>query len=138
MHCLLRQHALLEEINIAVGIARHKTILCRRWLVILRLPMAKDLERLIFNDGASELRGGKSIVEVVFYKFISDESTYLIPLRTSLDNLVGLLAQPHHTRALEPYVPGVQQMHTIAGVDRLAAYETQRGRIGRIDTLEFE
>lgn len=65
-------------------------------------------------------------------------SVYLIPLGTRLDNLVGLLSELDHARTLQPNVSGVQQMHTVTGVDSLAAYKTQCGCICGIDTLEFE
>lgn len=71
MHRLLGQHALLEQLHIAIGIARHQTVLCRGRLVILCLPIAKDLKRLILDDSASELeRETYSIVYTVLYIYL--------------------------------------------------------------------
>lgn len=56
MHCFLGQHACLEEFHISIGIPWHHSIFgCGRFIV-LRLPIAKDLQRLILDDAACELQ----------------------------------------------------------------------------------
>lgn len=56
MHRLLWQHAVLKELNIAVGISRHYSILCSWGLVFLSLPIPEDFQWLVLNNSARELK----------------------------------------------------------------------------------
>lgn len=113
---LLRQHLRLEELHIAVRIARHHAILSSRRIVRLRLPVAENLQRLRLQAAI----GAR------------------IPARPSLHHLVGRLAGSHDERTLQPDVARVQRVHAFASVHLFAAYETERRRIGRIEALEFQ
>lgn len=104
-----RQHALLEDLDVAVRVARNLAVARLRRHVLLRLPVAKQLEL------------GR------------------LPAQLGRDHLVGGLAQPDGLGVAQPNLARVQRLDALAAVDGFAAVEeTQRGCVRRVDCLELE
>lgn len=75
---------------------------------------------------------------MIFYEVLSILLTYLIPLRSGLDNFVWFLSQPHHLSLLNPGLPCVQLHNTAARVHRLSPYKSKRRGIRRVNGFKLE
>lgn len=75
---------------------------------------------------------------MIFYEVLSSLLTYLIPLRSGLDNFVWFLSQPHHLSLLNPGLPCVQLYNTAARVYRLSTYKSKRRSIRRVNGFKLE
>lgn len=89
----VRQHALLEDLDVAVRVARNLAVARLRRHVLLRLPVAEQLEL-----GA-------------------------LPAQLGHDHLVGGLAQADGFGVAQPNLARVQRVDALAAVDGFAVEE---------------
>lgn len=61
VHGPLRQHAILEEFDVPVRVARHDAVLSRGRLVVLHLPRTEHLQGLVCYELVGQLEFAKMI-----------------------------------------------------------------------------